>query len=110
MRCLKPNNNRSETDFNSFEVNKQLKASGMIEAVQVRKAGFPIRVFYKEFFDRFRNLIDGDSEKYEEDLKEAAKIIIKEQLKPELHSRVAFGNSKILLKEDAKVCLEQILY
>ena len=80
-----------------------------MEAVQVRKAGFPIRVYYKEFFNRFRNLLENNGEQYEEDFKSATRDVIK-QLKPELQSLAVFGNAKILMKDEAKVGLEQILY
>ena len=49
----------------------------------MRKAGFPIRVYYKEFFNRFCNLLENNGEQYEEDFKSATRDII-QQLKPGL--------------------------
>lgn len=52
IRCIKPNNLKKEEIFDDDLVMKQLNYLGLLQAVKIRKAGFPIRkpfsVFYRE--------------------------------------------------------------
>lgn len=44
VRCIKPNSTFSCSQFDSFDVCKQLRSAGMLEAIRIRKAGFSIRM------------------------------------------------------------------
>ena len=50
VRCIKPNDKNTCDIFDRVRVNSQLKYSGILEAVKVARAGYPIR-FQKEIFD-----------------------------------------------------------
>ena len=43
VRCIKPNSTFSQSAFDSWDVCKQLRSAGMLEAIRIRKAGFSIR-------------------------------------------------------------------
>lgn len=53
VRCLKPNSFKEPSKFDPQLILTQLRYSGMVEAVKIRKLGFPIRISYKEFIQRF---------------------------------------------------------
>jgi myosin-5 len=54
VRCLKPNDLNQPSNFNSSRILQQLKYSGVLEAVKVSRAGFPIRFLHKEFAQRYK--------------------------------------------------------
>lgn len=51
IRCIKPNSMKQPTYFDVDLVKKQLKYTGVYEAVKIRKSGFPTRIPHKQFID-----------------------------------------------------------
>ncbi|XP_031648111.1 LOW QUALITY PROTEIN: unconventional myosin-X-like, partial [Oncorhynchus kisutch] len=52
VRCIKPNNEKNPSVFDPEVVLNQLRYSGMLETVKIRRAGFPVRRTFKDFFSR----------------------------------------------------------
>ena len=61
IRCIKPNNKFTPTDFDSNDVLKQLRCAGMLEAIRIRKAGYSIRIVFKDFNRRYRPILKGEA-------------------------------------------------
>nr|XP_033770854.1 unconventional myosin-XV [Geotrypetes seraphini] len=54
VRCIKPNNKKEAGLFESDVVTSQLKYSGILETIRIRKEGYPIRIPFQIFLDRYR--------------------------------------------------------
>ncbi|NXH96514.1 MYO15 protein, partial [Pachycephala philippinensis] len=52
VRCLKPNNKKEPGLFEADVVRTQLRYSGILETIRIRKEGFPIRIPFLVFIDR----------------------------------------------------------
>uniref|UniRef100_A0A3Q3MX90 Myosin X, like 1 n=1 Tax=Labrus bergylta TaxID=56723 RepID=A0A3Q3MX90_9LABR len=52
IRCIKPNMDKNPSKFDPEVVLNQLRYSGMLETVKIRRAGFPVRRTFKDFFSR----------------------------------------------------------
>ena len=53
IRTIKPNDNKSPTEYNTGNVMHQIKYLGLQENVRIRRAGFAYRQTFETFFDRF---------------------------------------------------------
>ncbi|XP_029767132.1 unconventional myosin-XV [Terrapene carolina triunguis] len=58
VRCLKPNNKKEPAVFEADIVSSQLRYSGILETIRIRKEGFPVRIPFQIFIDRYRCLVD----------------------------------------------------
>ena len=54
IRCIKPNDDNIQSNFNRIRVNEQIKYSGILAAIKVSRAGYPIRFTYEEFYNYYR--------------------------------------------------------
>uniref|UniRef100_A0A8C2YKT7 Unconventional myosin-XV n=1 Tax=Chinchilla lanigera TaxID=34839 RepID=A0A8C2YKT7_CHILA len=57
VRCLKPNHKKEPGLFEPDVVMAQLRYSGVLETVRIRKEGFPVRLPFQVFVDRYRCLV-----------------------------------------------------
>ena len=76
IRCIKPNNRFTPTDFDSTDVLKQLRCAGMLEAIRIRKAGYSIRIEFKDFIRRYRACLKGEASQYDGKPRDAAVAIL----------------------------------
>ena len=53
VRCLKPNDTNEPKRFSRARVTEQLRYGGVLEAVRVARAGFPVRLPHADFFARY---------------------------------------------------------
>ncbi|NXK64679.1 MYO15 protein, partial [Sylvietta virens] len=59
VRCIKPNNKKEPGLFEADVVRAQLRYSGILETIRIRKEGFPIRIPFLVFIDRCRGAAAG---------------------------------------------------
>lgn len=57
IRCLKPNDAAKSSMLTRKRLTEQLRYGGVLEAVRVARAGYPVRMVHREFFQRYRMLL-----------------------------------------------------
>ncbi|XP_058637959.1 LOW QUALITY PROTEIN: unconventional myosin-XV [Onychostoma macrolepis] len=103
VRCIKPNNNKEPGIFDPELVATQLRYSGILDTIRIRKEGYPIRVPFHKFLNRYKALLgmkkppppDGDN-----------CIIMLMKLCPINKGDYQVGVSKLFLKENVHQLLE----
>lgn len=63
IRCISPNKKQKPNDYDKEEVLRQLRCTGVLEAVRIRKEGYSSRLLFDEFLQRYHvltYLIPGD--------------------------------------------------
>ena len=56
IKCIKPNSSKSPVNANDALVLEQLRYSGVLEVVRIRREGFPIRFTFSDFHRRYEVL------------------------------------------------------
>ncbi|CAG0904558.1 unnamed protein product [Cyprideis torosa] len=84
---------------------RQLRYSGMMETIRIRRAGYPIRHTFREFVDRYRFLINGVPPPHKVDCEAAASKICAAVLGAK--SDYQLGKTKVFLKDAHDLFLEQ---
>ncbi|XP_031749628.1 unconventional myosin-X [Xenopus tropicalis] len=103
IRCIKPNTEKLSNTFNPDVVLNQLRYSGMLETVKIRRAGFPVRRLYQDFASRYKMLIKNLKATDDVRGKCAAFLQFYEGSKKEWQ----LGRTKVFLKEALEQKLEK---
>jgi len=74
---------------------RQLRYSGMMETIRIRRAGYPIRHTFAEFVDRYRILVPGVKPSISEECKSASDKICRAVLG---NADYQLGKTKVFLK------------
>ena len=107
IRCIKPNLTKAPSVFMTGEVLKQLRYSGMMEAIRIRREGYALREEHESFYDRFSVLLSSE----ELDGPEAGIEQLVRVLSQRLHVTDAdwqIGHSKIFLRRELSDKLERL--
>ncbi|KAJ8922961.1 hypothetical protein NQ315_001507 [Exocentrus adspersus] len=59
VRCIKPNNDKAPMKFDMPVVLEQLRYAGMLDTIRIRQSGYPVRMKFHQFVDRYRYLLSG---------------------------------------------------
>lgn len=107
IRCIKPNLTKAPHVFMTGEVLKQLRYSGMMEAIRIRREGYALREEHESFFNRFSVLLSSDElEGPETGIEQLVRVLSKR-----LHVTDAdwqIGHSKIFLRRELSDKLEKL--
>ncbi|XP_059488702.1 myosin-VIIa-like isoform X2 [Neocloeon triangulifer] len=104
VRCIKPNEYKKPQMFDRALCCRQLRYSGMMETIRIRKAGYPIRHAFKDFVERYRILVPGIQHSAKADWKHLSNKICGAILG---RSDYQLGHSKVFLKDAQDLQLEQ---
>jgi len=108
IRCVKPNDSKAPNSLHSGGVLKQLRYSGMMEAIRIRQEGYALREPHESFFDRFSVLLTPADMKGDD---EAGIVKLVKVLSERLGVSDAdwqVGHSKIFLRRELSEKLERL--
>jgi len=111
IRCIKPNPENEPDRYNRKSVTEQLRYGGVLQVVQVSRAGYPVRINHQECWDDYKvigsvSVVSGL--KHLDDFKMRAQKLL-EHLSTELNiakpsntsTSWAVGKSLVFFKQDA---------
>ncbi|KAI0980820.1 hypothetical protein GJ496_003139 [Pomphorhynchus laevis] len=105
VRCIKPNESKSASKFDRVLIVRQLRYSGMMETIRIRKLGFPIRYTFEFFMNRYYILLRSRTQlTAQSDQAKLASNICRAVLGPD---DFQVGRSKVFLKDKANNDLEE---
>ncbi|CCE63324.1 hypothetical protein TPHA_0E02320 [Tetrapisispora phaffii CBS 4417] len=58
VRCIIPNNSKLPMDLDRRLVLDQLRCNGVLEGIRIAREGYPNRILFKEFYQRYHFLLD----------------------------------------------------
>uniref|UniRef100_A0A672NVI9 Myosin X n=1 Tax=Sinocyclocheilus grahami TaxID=75366 RepID=A0A672NVI9_SINGR len=103
VRCIKPNNSKMPNQFEQSVVLNQLRYSGMLETVKIRRSGFPVRRTFKDFCSRYYVLMRGLV--LSDDPKGWCLLLL--QLYDNSSAEWQLGKTKVFMKESLELRLEK---
>ncbi|XP_074056522.1 unconventional myosin-X [Macrotis lagotis] len=103
VRCIKPNMQKMPDQFDQALVLNQLKYSGMLETVRIRKAGFPVRRPFQDFCKRYKVLMKNLT--LPEDVKGKCTVLLHHY--DDTNSEWQLGKTKVFLRESLEQKLEK---
>ncbi|GMT28295.1 hypothetical protein PFISCL1PPCAC_19592 [Pristionchus fissidentatus] len=105
IRCIKSNNEKTPNHFDDNIILRQLRYTGMLETVRIRRAGYSIRMEFHAFAKQYRILLEKGIDSEKEDIKR----FIKNHPLIET-SNIQYGHSKIFMRDAEKLILDDELH
>ncbi|CAG7785878.1 unnamed protein product [Allacma fusca] len=99
VRCIKPNQMKMAEVFDVPLVQQQLKYTGVLETIRIRKHGYPYRLTYRQFATTYKCLIQGNYHTNDTD-------VTREILSHFSNKNFQFGSHKIFIRTSLEEELE----
>ncbi|XP_030631373.1 unconventional myosin-X [Chanos chanos] len=103
VRCIKPNSSKMPDQFEPSLVLNQLRYSGMLETVKIRRSGFPVRRLFQDFCSRYNVLMRGVAQS--EDTKGQCLALLR--LFDSSCAEWQLGKTKVFMRESLELRLEK---
>lgn len=84
---------------------EQLRYTGMLETIRIRKTGYPVRLVFGHFVDRYRYLVSTHLPRGAPN-KELCRIILDRAAPKEAQSQYQLGLTRVFLRESLERALE----
>ncbi|MCP9259990.1 Unconventional myosin-IXb [Dirofilaria immitis] len=105
IRCIKSNNEKIPNHFDDNIILRQLRYTGMLETVRIRRAGYSVRIEYEDFVKQYRVLLPKGCKSTTADVKE---FLIQHALIDT--NEVQFGITKVFMRDAEKLILDDHLH
>ncbi|XP_037628563.1 myosin-7B-like [Sebastes umbrosus] len=107
VRCIIPNDTKSPGMMDAFLVLHQLRCNGVLEGIRICRKGFPNRILYAEFKQRYRILNPAaiPEDTYVDSRKAVEKLLGSLDID---HNQYKFGHTKVFFKAGLLGLLEDM--
>jgi myosin heavy subunit len=106
IRCIKPNLRKMSNTFSAGEVLKQLRYSGMMEAIRIRQMGYALREDHLSFYNRFSVLLSAEELGGDGGIEKLVQVISKRLKVTDADWQI--GHSKIFIRRELSEKLERL--
>ncbi|KAJ9461887.1 Myosin-12 [Diplonema papillatum] len=106
IRCVKPHPAKKPLMFNGTATMKQLASAGVLGTVKIRKAGFPVRIPFTEFIERYGFIGKQKKAVYDTTTEATACQSIVQRVAELRPEEAQVGKTRVFLKTEAYVRLE----
>ncbi|KFQ17700.1 Unconventional myosin-IXb, partial [Merops nubicus] len=104
IRCIRSNAEKKEMLFDESLVLQQLRYTGMLETVRIRRSGYSAKYTFQEFIDQFQVLLPKDAKASKEDIC----VYLKKLKLNENYYQI--GKTKVFMKEAERQVLQDTLH
>ncbi|XP_077988957.1 unconventional myosin-IXb-like isoform X2 [Glandiceps talaboti] len=104
VRCIKSNSEKEPCRMDQDLLMRQLRYTGMLETVRIRRAGYNVRWTFEEFCQQYKFLLPSEFEISREKIEE---FLINMDLNKE-HYQI--GETKVFLRESERIKLQEMLH
>uniref|UniRef100_A0AAR2LE09 Myosin, heavy chain 7B, cardiac muscle, beta a n=1 Tax=Pygocentrus nattereri TaxID=42514 RepID=A0AAR2LE09_PYGNA len=107
VRCIIPNETKTPGIMEAFLVLHQLRCNGVLEGIRICRKGFPNRILYADFKQRYRILNPHaiPDDKFVDSRKAAEKLLASLDIN---HNQYKFGHTKVFFKAGLLGQLEEM--
>uniref|UniRef100_A0A8C7BKT1 Myosin-7B n=1 Tax=Neovison vison TaxID=452646 RepID=A0A8C7BKT1_NEOVI len=107
VRCIVPNENKTPGVMDAFLVLHQLRCNGVLEGIRICRQGFPNRLLYADFRQRYRILNPGaiPDDTFMDSRKATEKLLGSLDID---HTQYQFGHTKVFFKAGLLGVLEEL--
>uniref|UniRef100_A0A671PD98 Myosin-7-like n=1 Tax=Sinocyclocheilus anshuiensis TaxID=1608454 RepID=A0A671PD98_9TELE len=107
VRCIIPNETKTPGIMDAFQVLHQLRCNGVLEGIRICRKGFPNRILYADFKQRYRILNPHaiPDDKFVDSRKAAEKLLASLDID---HNQYRFGHTKVFFKAGLLGHLEEM--
>ncbi|XP_075380291.1 unconventional myosin-IXb isoform X1 [Mycteria americana] len=104
IRCIRSNAEKKEMLFDESLVLQQLRYTGMLETVRIRRSGYSAKYTFQEFIDQFQVLLPKNAKASKEDI-----CVYLNKLKLD-ENYYQIGATKVFMKEAERQILQDTLH
>ncbi|XP_053906200.1 unconventional myosin-IXb isoform X4 [Cuculus canorus] len=104
IRCIRSNAEKKEMLFDESLVLQQLRYTGMLETVRIRRSGYSAKYTFQEFIDQFQVLLPKNAKALKEDI-----CVYLNKLKLD-ENYYQIGMTKVFMKEAERQMLQDTLH
>ncbi|KAM8972266.1 unconventional myosin-Vc [Pelodytes ibericus] len=105
VRCIKPNDEKLQFEFDSKRVVQQLRACGVLETIRISAQSYPSRWTYIEFYGRY-SILMTQQELSLNDKKQICKVVLQRLIQDS--NQYQFGRTKIFFRAGQVAYLEKL--